>query len=130
KFIRKHTGWIPLITRYVAGAGVTALMVGLAPHYLQQDSSVLDLAQFLLVAGVCIVAAYKLAFHIGRAAEVSIDEWTDLAYVCITDGDKKEVALAKSRNRGAICWGTLKLIGGLLVSVAAKVIAMRLTGLP
>ncbi len=130
KFIRKHTDWIPLITRYVAGAGTAALMVGLAPHYLKQNSSVIDLAQFLLVAGVCIFGAYKLAFHLGSAAEDSIDEWTDLAYVCITDGDKNEVALAKSRNRGAIFWGTLKLIGGLLVSVAAKVIAMRLTGFP
>lgn len=130
KFIRKHTDWIPLITRYMAGSGVVFLMISLAPHYLNQNSSALNLAQFLLVAGVCIFGAYKLAFHLGRAAENSIDEWTDLAYVCITDGDKKEVALAKARNHGALLWGGLKLIGGLLVSVAAKVIAIQLTGLP
>ena len=128
KFIRKHTDWIPLITQYVAGAGVVALMVFLAPHYLNASSSPLDLARFLLMAGLSIFAAYKLALHIGSAAEDSIDEWADLAYVCITDGDKKEVDLAKSRNRGALIWGTAKIIGGLLVSVAAKLIAMQLTG--
>lgn len=130
KFVRKHTDWIPLITRYLAGAGVATLMLVLAPHYLTPGSSQLDLAQFLLVAGACIFAAYKIAFHLGSAAEDSIDQWTDVAYICITDGDKKEVALAKTRNRGVIIWGTLKLLGGLLVSVVAKIIATSLIEFP
>jgi hypothetical protein len=129
-FIRKHTEWIPLITRYVAGAGVAALMLVIAPHYLGSANSSLDLARFLLVSGVCIFSAYKLAYHLGSAAEDSIDSWVDLAYVCLTDGDKKEIELAKARNNGAIKWGALKLVSGLLVSVAAKVIAFKLTGLP
>ena len=128
KFIRKHTDWITLITRYLAGAGVVALMFFLAPHYLNASSSPLELARFSLMAGLSIFAAYKISLHIGSAAEDTIDKWDDLAYVCITDGDKKEVELANSRNRRAVIWGTMKLIGALLVSVAAKLIAMLLTG--
>ena len=127
-FIRKRTEWIPLLTKYVAGVGVAALAVIVAPHYLSAKSTLLDLAQFLTVAFVCIFGAYKFAFHFGRAAEDSIDDWNDLAYVCITDGDRNEVELAKSRNRGALIWGGLKLLGGLLVSVVAKIIAFALVG--
>lgn len=127
KFVRRNTDWIPLITRYVAGAGVTGLMIGIAPHYISQGSTLLELGQFLLVSGMCIFGAYKLAYHLGSAAEDSIDRWTDLAYVCLTDGDQKELQLAQSRNRGAIIWGGVKLVTGMLVSIIAKVIAYRLT---
>ncbi|MFZ4286473.1 hypothetical protein [Variovorax sp. HJSM1_2] len=130
RFIRSHTDWTPLITRYLAGAGVLALMIFLAPYYLNSEASLLQLAHFLLISGACIFAAYKIADHLGTAAEDSIDDWLDLAYICITDGDKKEVALAKSRNQGAIVWGILKLAGGLCVSIAAKLIAFRITNIP
>ena len=129
KFLRKHTDYIPLITRYVAGLGVTALILANIQYLLPTAPSLIDLARFGIVAFVSIFAAYKIAHHIGSAAEDSLDHWVDLSYVCITDGDKRELELAQSRNRGALIWGGIKLLGGLLVAVVAKVIVYRITGI-
>ena len=129
-FIRKHTDWLPLITRYLTGLVVGSTAVVIAPHFLRPTSTPLELAQFLLNALLCIFAAYKLAQHLGNAAEDSIDNWVDLSYVSLTDGDKREIELAKERNRGALVWGGLKLLGGLLVSVLAKFIANALVTTP
>lgn len=128
KFVRKHTDWIPLVTRYVAGLSAAIVMYFLVPYYLSSSSSLTQLAQFAIVAFCGIFAAYKLAFHLGRAAEQSLDQWVDLSYIAITEGDRKEIELARSRNRKALVWGVLKLLCGLMVSLAAKLIASVLTG--
>jgi hypothetical protein len=127
-FIRKHTDYVSLLTRYIAGLGVTVLILANLHHFLTPSSSLVDLARFAILTFVGIFAAYKLAHHLGSAAEDSLDRWVDLSYVCITDGDRKEVALARSRNHGALIWGSAKLIGGLLVSIIAKFLLYRLTG--
>ncbi len=129
KFLRSHTGYIPLLSRYIAGLGVTYLVVTNIQHLLPTVPSLLDLARFGILAFVGIFAAYRIAHHIGSAAEDSLDRWVDLSYVCITEGDKRELELAQNRNRGALLWGGLKLLTGLLVSVVAKVIVYRITGM-
>lgn len=127
-FVRKHTDWLPLITRYTAGLGVALLAFYVTPHFVTASSPPAHFAQFLIAAYASIFAAYKLAHHLGNAAEDSIDRWSNLAYVSLTDGDKREIELAKSRNRGALVWGGLRALGGLLVTVAAKLIVTYVTG--
>lgn len=126
--LRKHTDYIPIITKYLADLTVAGVIVANVEHFLSPTSTLVDLARFGILSFAGIFAAYKIAYHLGSAAEDTLDNWVDLAYVSITDGDRKEVELAKSRNKGALLFGALKLVSALMVSVAAKFIVYRLTG--
>lgn len=128
KFLRKRTDYIPLISRYIAGIVVTALIVANISRLLPSSPNFVDLARFLVLSFVVIFAAYKFAHHAGSAAEDSLDRLVDLSYICITDGDRRELKLAEARNRGALYWGSCKLILSLLVSVAAKLIVFGIIG--
>jgi hypothetical protein len=128
RFIRKRTDYIPLISRYIAGITVTALIVSNLSHLLPAAPNLFDLARFLVLSFVGIFTAYKIAHHVGSAAEDSLDNLVDLSYICITDGDRRELKLAEARNRGALRWGSVKLVLSLLVSVAAKLIVFGIVG--
>ncbi len=129
-FIRKHTDYIPLITRYLAGFTVAAVFACNIEKFVTPQSSLPELAQFGIVSFATMFGTYKIAHHLGSAAEDSIDRWVDIAYISLTDGDKRELNLAKSRNKGNLFFGSVKLICGLLISIAAKVIAYKLVGIP
>ncbi|MCU4120941.1 hypothetical protein [Variovorax sp. N23] len=128
KSLRNHTDYLPLITRYTAGLVVSILIYFSVPSFISTSSTAVEFLRFSLAAGVGLFTAYKLAEHLGSAAEDSIDRWSDLSYICLTDGDKKEVTDAKGRNGKSLLWGALSLLGGFAVSVAAKVIVQLLVG--
>lgn len=126
KFLRRHTDYFRLIARYLAGLVAATVIVGNISVLLPTSPSLPDLAKFLILTFVSIFAAYKLADHVASAAEDSLDCMTDISYICITDGDKKELELAKDRNRSSLIWGTGKLVLSLLVSVASKLIVVAI----
>lgn len=127
-FMRKHTDYIPLISRYLAGLIVTAIIISDISRILPTSPTILDLGRFLILSFVGIFAAYKIAHHVGSAAEDSLDSHVSLSYICITDGDVRELKLAQGRNRGALVLGFGKLVMSLFVSVVAKLIVYRIIG--
>jgi hypothetical protein len=129
KFVRKHTDYIPLITKYAAGFTVATIFACNVSSFLPTTATIRDLAQFSILAFATTFAAYKISYHLGSAAEDSIDSWVDIAYISITDGDKRELKLAEARNKKNLFFAGVKLLGGLLVSVAAKLIAYKLIGI-
>ena len=121
-WLRKKTDYLPLLARYLAGALVALLVYFNLPHFLTASSTLLDFAGVSLGAACGIFAAYRLAHHLGSAAEDSIDSWSELSYVSLTAGDKREIEDSIRRNRFNLVSATVKLVGALLVSLAAKLI--------
>ena len=119
--LRKRSAYLPLIARYTVGAAVTLLIVMALPHFLQQNATLLQLAQTLICALVGLFAVYRLAHHLGSAAEDSLDNWSELSYVRLTAGDAKQIEEAAGKNRNSLVLASLKFIGALAVSFLAKV---------
>jgi hypothetical protein len=119
--VRKKSEYLPLIARYFVGAVVTSLVVLALPRFLQQNATLLQLAQTLICALVGLFATYRLAHHLGSAAEKSLDNWSELSYVRITAGDKKQIDEAIIKNKSNLWSAAWKFAGALIVSVLAKV---------
>jgi hypothetical protein len=128
QFMRKHSHYFPALARYFAGVTVVFLVVTHIKDLLPSSPALVDLGKFLIISFSSVFAAYKIAHHLGRAAENSLDNYVDISYICITEGDKNEVKMANSRNMIAKYFGLAKLVSSLLVSVAAKLIVYKLVG--
>ena len=125
--VRKRSDYLPLVTRYTAGLIVSFYIFFALPNYISPTATLLQLAQVTLASGIVIFAAYRLAHHLGSAAEDSLDRWSELSYVCLTAGDSKAIDFAKKKNSGSIWAALLKLIGAFLISPVAKyIVAMVL----
>lgn len=67
--VRKRSEYLPLIARYTVGVIVVLLIWLALPRFLPQGASLLQLAQTLIFAFVGLFAAYRVAHHLGSAAE-------------------------------------------------------------
>lgn len=119
--VRKRSAYLPLIAQYTVGAVVALLIVSSLPRFLQQNATLLHLAQTLICALVGLFAAYRIAHHLGSAAENSLDNWSELSYVSLTAGDKKLIDEAIGKNKSTLVSAALKFVGALIVSILAKV---------
>lgn len=128
KFVRRHSGYIPLITKYIAGISSVVMLAYMTPQFLAPASTPVDLAQFLLLAFFTVFTSYRIAMHLGDMAESSVDEWSELSYVALTSGDTKAIADAEARNSRTFIWATVRLIGSIVVPVATRVSIFLLTG--
>lgn len=126
-FLMHRTAYLRLITRYVALLSLFAVLYLNLISFVPKAATGFEIARFMLCASVGLFVAYRLADHLGSAAEDSLDSWNALSYLQLTAGDKLLVEKASTANRSNLFWGTLKLIGGLLVSVAAKVLADQIS---
>jgi len=120
--VRKRSEYLPLIARYTVGAIVVLLIWFALPRFLPQSASLLQLAQTLTFAFVGLFAAYRVAHHLGSAAEDSLDNWSELSYVSLTVGDKKQIEEADRKNKSSVVLALLKFGGALVVSMLAKII--------
>ncbi|MEQ1486253.1 hypothetical protein [Methyloglobulus sp.] len=121
-FIRKRSSYLPLIARYTAVGVITFLIFLNLSKLLPENASIPDLGRFWLFSSFALFASYKLAHHLGSAAEDSLDNWSPLSYVSLTSGDKKVIEEAKNDNVKTIILALIKFISSLSVSVIAKLI--------
>ena len=126
-YLLHRTNYLRLLTRYVAVLTTFMVLYLNLPIFVPQNATGFEVARFLLCASVGLFASYRLADHLGSAAEDSLDSWNALSYLQLTAGDNLLIDDASVTNRTNLMWGTLKLIGGLLVSVAAKVLADQIS---
>ena len=122
KAITKRSHFIPLFTRYFAGTLIAFLIFTSVDMFIPADASLEQLAKFLLLAFVGLFAAYKLAHHLGTAAENSLDSWAPLSYISLTTGDKNLIRKADAENKKSIMLALGKFIVSLMVTLIAKVI--------
>jgi len=126
--LRKRSDYLPLIARYSVGAFVAALIFVTLPDFIPANASMLQLAQVFLCVSVGLFAAYRLAHHLGRAAEDSLDRWSELSYVSLTVGDRKEIEDAQVRNNNSLMAAGLHFLGVLVVSGLAKLVIGLILG--
>ena len=122
KLVTARSHYLPLFSRYFVGAVVAFLIYGSADTFLPESSSLKDLGVYILWSFVGLFFAYKLADHIGNAAEDSLDNWSALSYLSLTAGDKNLINSAQNTNRVSTLLAVCKFGGALLVSLAAKII--------
>lgn len=120
--VRKRSEYLPLIARYTVGVIVVLLIWVDLPRFLPQGASLLQLAQTLIFAFVGLFAAYRIAHHLGRAAEDSLDNWSELSFVSLTAGDRKQIEEVQRKNKNSVVLAALKFGGALFVSVLSKII--------
>lgn len=120
--ITKRSHLLPYVSRYVVGAIVAYLVYANAKYFVAPNASLYQLAIFLLLSFIGLFAAYRLARHLGSAAESSLDNWSPLSYLSLTAGDKNLIAEARSINRRSVWASVSKFIGALLVSVLSGLI--------
>jgi len=126
-FIRKRSSYIPLISRYTVGAFVVFLIYQAIPILLPTTSTLTQFAYFSLIAFSGLFTAYKLAGHLGSAAEDAIDRWNPISYVQLTAGDKKQIEEIETDNKKTIFLALLNLMGSFIVAVSARIVANILT---
>lgn len=122
-FLQDYSSYIRLLTRYLAlGCVFVVLFLNLS-SFVGPDADGFTIVRFLLCASVGMFAAYRLADHLGSAAEDSLDAWSAVSYVQLTTGDKAAIEEAATSNRASLVFGTAKLLAAFSVSVLAKVVA-------
>lgn len=126
--VRKRSYYLPLIARYSVGAVVALFILRALPNLIPDNATLLQFAQIFLCTSVGLFAAYRLAHHLGRAAEASLDRWSELSYVSLTAGDKKEIEEARARNKNSLMTATLKFFGALLITGIAKIVIGLILG--
>ncbi|WP_374087646.1 hypothetical protein [Methylomicrobium lacus] len=122
KHITQRSHYLPIVARYIAGAFVAILIFRSIGAFIPEGASLQQLARFSLCSFVGLFAAYKLAYHLGRTAEDSLDMWSQLSYVSLTAGDKNLIREATAANKRSVIAALTKFTSALLVSAAAKVI--------
>lgn len=122
KYITKRSHILPVAARYFVGAVVALLIFNSIDTVIPQDANLQQFAKFGLCSWVGLFAAYRLAHHLGSAAEDSLDRWSQLSYVSLTTGDKKLIAEATSANRNSVIAASIKFGLAILVSALSKLI--------
>ncbi|NIK10459.1 hypothetical protein FHY11_004012 [Xanthomonas arboricola] len=127
KYIVRRSHYIPVMARYVTGAFVTYIVYQTANYFVPSGATLHQLATFTLFSFIGLFSAYRLAHHLGSAAEDSLDRWSQLSYLSLTNGDKNLIKKAASANQKNGFAALTKFLLALFVSVVAKVVASALT---
>ena len=122
-FVQNRTSYLRLLTRYSAVASIFAVLYFNLVKFVPLGATGFEVSRFLLCTSVGFFAAYRLADHLGSAAEDSLDSWSPMSYVQLTAGDKFAIDKAHTSNRNSLILGVFNLVGAFFVSVAAKVVA-------
>ncbi len=123
KKIKRHSDFFPLLFKYSVGIIVALIIFQIIPHVLKPASTLPTFAKFVFASFVGLFAAYKLGGHLGRITENSLDSWTPISYIQLTDGDKKEIDHARTANRWAVAKMIVSFAGSIVISIAAKLVA-------
>lgn len=122
RWIVSHSHLLPMIARYCAFCVVGATLFMVLPSLVPLTATLQQLGSFMLGSAAAIFASYQLAHHIGSAAEASVDQWTALAYISLTAGDRRLIQEAETANRRNAVSAVLKWTLSLLVSLVAKIV--------
>lgn len=125
-YLTKRSHLLPILSRYIVGISVAYLIYSTSSHFIPSESTLHQLAVFILWAFVGLFAAYRLAHHLGSTAENSLDRWSQLSYLSLTAGDRNLIKEASKSNRFNSITATAKFASALLVSLAAKIIVSLL----
>ncbi len=121
-YLTKRSHLLPIVSRYVVGGAVAYLIYSASGRFIPSEATLHHLAVFSLWAFVGIFAAYRLAHHLGSAAEDSLDRWSQLSYLSLTAGDRNLIREASKANKSNSIAAAVKFVGALLVSLAAKIV--------
>jgi hypothetical protein len=75
KQVIKRTHYIPVFLRYFAGLVVSVILYAAVPYVVTDSSPRAVIARASLVGFIGLFAAYRVAHHLGRSAENSLDCW-------------------------------------------------------
>ncbi|WP_133819854.1 hypothetical protein [Tahibacter aquaticus] len=126
KSVVRKSHYIPLISRYFVGIVAALIAIEYSGLFVKSDATIRDGASFVVASLVGIFAFYRLAFHIGRAAESSLDRWSELSYLSLTAGDKAAIRSARAENSKSVLVAILKFVGAMSSSILAKFAAALL----
>lgn len=125
KWLQKRSEHLPFVSRYISSAIVASIIFLQLTTLLPTNASNFELARFLLIAFFALFATYKIAHHLGRAAENSIDRMIDLSFVQLTAGDKNEIQEAKTANKKSGILAAVKFVASIvIVEVVRQVITI------
>lgn len=123
-FLLKRTHYLPFILKYFVGMIVAYFIYATIPYVITESTPRELLVRSLFAGFVCLFVFYRAAHHLGRAAESSLDSWSELSFVSLTAGDKKEIESAQHSNKQNLINGILKLVVALLAPLLAKTIQL------
>jgi hypothetical protein len=126
-FITRRSHYLPLLARYFVGMIVAFLIFISIDNFITQNATFNQYAKFSFCALIGLFSAYRLAHHLGRSAEDSLDKWSQLSFISLTAGDKKLIDSAKKINSNSIATASFKFVFAILISLLAKIIVGLIT---
>jgi hypothetical protein len=124
KVLRKGGKYLSSLTAYFLL--FTALWICLYAQeslLLPEARGMQSLASFLLVALTSIYVSHRFGRFLGRNAQSAIENWEELAYICLNRGDEKEVATARRSNRTEIIRAISNMVVAFVLGVAGSLVA-------
>jgi uncharacterized protein YacL len=127
-WFRYRSHQIPRVAKFITGVIIGLILIAILPKFIPSGSTnLLTYGIFSAWAMLAAFVAYRMAGFFAALIANSIDEWTEVSYVCITKGDELEISKAERKNRFAVIRGVAGIVLTLSVSVASKIIANYLT---
>lgn len=126
KYVTSRTHYLPIISRYIVGIVVAYLAYRSTNQFIPTNANLQQLAIFSLLTFVGLFSAYRLAHHLGSAAENSLDKWSQLSYLSLTSGDKNLILKASEENRKSAIHAIIKFAGALSISILANIVVSLL----
>lgn len=114
-FFRNFSDSLPTLFRYAISLVAVYFVYSALPQYVPSEANLQQLANFLFSAFIFLFGVYKIGHHVGSYAENAMDDWSELSYICLTEGDKRQKERAQIKNRNSF----LKIVGSLALSIAA-----------
>jgi hypothetical protein len=130
RFLQSNSHQIPKIARFCTAMIVGFIILKLLPKYV--SSELVDLLSFGSFLGYSLLVVYAATTLAGWAAqfiESSVDSYTELSYLKLTNGDEIEIVDATSNNRDSIIKAVLAFLFTIFISVLTNIISNYLTPL-
>jgi hypothetical protein len=120
--LQRNSHLVPIVSRSIVGLLVAGFILFALPNLLSATSSLLDFGRVMLCTFVGLFAAYMVSHYLGRAAERSLDRWSELSYVQLTAGDKQAITDAEHTNKSEINMAWIKFTLSQSISLVAKIV--------
>ncbi len=128
KKLIKNSYWVPRIFKYSMSLLFLYLTISSISNFIPIGSSDLNsFGVFLLAASFLIFLSYRVGHTLGRVVEDSLDEYQEISYIKLTNGDQKLITKVKNKNRKKIIMGCLASIVTLGLGTLSSIIAYYIT---
>ena len=115
KIIRRNSHFIPPIFQYIGLASLSWGYFSLFSSLMVDVVTFSDFSSYLLAISLSIFCTWRVLGFLGRRVERLVDSTSDLSYLQVTRGDKKDIESAKDVTKGTIIQA---IVGGIFSGAA------------